>query len=185
MMIRLIFLLSIILFSTSCKEDDASPDIYTGEASALKNGEDWIAVAYFDLISKPAIANPPTYFLRADVFNKAGFWREAFNIRQFESNFSKQKIVLNSQNEKGLISCDYSTFIDDGDVVGDIYKLDATATNNFIQITNYSSSKAEVEGVFNVSLILSRDDGEGDAPPEKLEFTNGKFRVKVKREWFE
>lgn len=182
---RLIFLLSIILCFSSCNEDDASPEKYTGEASALKNGEEWLAKAYVDIITIPEIAAPPTFILRANVYNEQGLWREAFDIRQFEMEFNQQKIVLNEQNFKGQISSDFVTLIDDGDVLGDIYKLDTTSNNNFIQITNYNSSRALLEGIFNVSFILFRDDGEGDVPPEKLKFTNGKFTAKVKKEWFE
>ncbi len=177
---RLIFLLSIILFTTSCKEDDASPDKYTGEASALKNGQEWVAQSFLDQVTDS------THIFRGNVYNNQGFRRECFDIRHFRSVFHKQQIVtVDRLNEFGLISTDYNTVLDDGDVLGDIYKLDKTASNNFIQITNYSSSKAEVEGVFNVTMILSRASNDGGTPPEKLEFTNGKFRVKVKREWFE
>jgi hypothetical protein len=180
---RLIFLILIFLFTISCKEDDASPNIYTGEASALKNGTEWRSVV---MINENNHDTQLSLILSMNTYNKEGFAREGLIIYKVKNSFNKQLIYDTEIDSKfDSIGCHFSTFIDDGDVVGDIYKLDATATNNFIQITNYSSSKAEVEGVFNVSLILSRDDGEGDAPPEKLEFTNGKFRVKVKREWFE
>jgi len=168
-----LFLTAILFFS--CSNDDAIPDIYTGEVTALKNGETWTAKCYMSSITDS------TYILRADTFSEQGFWRETFDIRQFVINFKKQKIVtLNRQNQKGLISANYSTIIDDGDVVGDIYELDTTATDNFIQILNYNASKNYIEGIFNVSLNLSRDDEDGPTPPEKLEFTYGTFRAKIK-----
>ncbi len=170
-------------FISSCNvEVNPIPNIYTGIATALKNGEEWNSVTYFDEIE----SEPSLFILRADVYNNTGFWRETFDIRRIQGNMDIQEITTpNNQNELYLLSSNYGTLIDDGDVVGDIYSLDTTATNNFIQITNYNSFKAEIEGIFNVSFILTKDDKQGPVPPQTLVFTNGKFTAKVKRNWFE
>ncbi|NCP91150.1 MAG: hypothetical protein GW827_13125 [Flavobacteriales bacterium] len=178
-------ILFILIFSfMACNKDDDNlvPDTYTGTASALKNGEEWNALAYFDEIN----TSPSSFILRVDVYNNEGLWRETFDIRRVLANFSIQEITsTDNQNELGLLSADYSTILSDGDVLGDIYDLDTTATNNFIQITSYNPSRAEINGIFNVSLILTRDSNELGTPPQNLVFTNGEFTVKVQREWFE
>jgi hypothetical protein len=174
---RSFFLFFSIILLSSCNNDDAVPDIYTGEVTALKNGEIWTAKCYVSTITDS------TYVLVADTFSKQGFWREAFDIRQFVIDFKRQNILtINKQNQAGVLSVEYATLIDDGDVVGDIYELDTTATDNFIQILSYNASKNYIEGIFSVSLNLSRDDKDGPTPPEKLEFTYGTFRAKVKKE---
>lgn len=179
---KIVLFILIFGFIACSSDDDIGPDIYTGTATALKNGEAWSSVAYFDEIN----TSPSSFILRADVYNNEGLWRETFDIRRIQPNLNIQEITsTNNQNDLGLLSADYGTLIDDGDVVGDIYSLDTNATNNFIQITSYNSSRAEIEGIFNVSFILTRDDGDGDVPPQTLEFTNGEFTVKVQREWFE
>ena len=67
----------------------------------------------------------------------------------------------------------------------DVYSVDTTAVNNFIHFTSYNSQKAEVEGIFNVSMVLTRDGNHPSHPPNSIVFSKGKFTVKVKREWFE
>lgn len=182
-MIKQLILFMLIFSLIACSKDDSLiPDIYTGTATALKNGEEWNSLAYFDEIN----TSTPTFIIRADIFNDEGHWRETFDIRRILPNFDIQEITTtDNQNELGLLSADYATILDDGDVLGDIYSLDTTAVNNFIQITSYNSSRAEINGIFNVSLILTRDSNEPSTPPQNLEFTNGAFTVKVQREWFE
>lgn len=179
-------ILFILIFSfMACNKDNGNlvPDIYTGTASATKNGEEWNSLAYFDEINS---SNPSLFILRMDIYNNAGIWRETFDIRRIQASFEVQEITsIDNQNELGLLSADYSTILFDGDVVGDIYGLDTTATNKIIQITSYNSSRAEIKGIFNVSLILTRDSNEPGTPPQNLVFTNGEFTVKVQREWFE
>lgn len=184
-MTKHLILAILILALGACSKDDGSliPNIYTGTASALKNGKEWSSLAYFEVMNS---YNPKTFILRTDVYNDSGIWRETFDIRRILPNFDIQEITsTDNQNTLDLLSAGYGTLIEDGDVVGDIYELDTTATNNFIQITNYNSERAEIKGKFNVSLVLTRDDGYGDVPPQTLEFTNGEFTVKVEREWFE
>lgn len=179
---KIVLFILIFGFIACSSDDDIGSDIYTGTATALKNGEAWSSVAYFDEIS----TSPSSFILRADVYNNAGLWRETFDIRRIQPNLDIQEITsTDNQNDLGLLSADYSTLIDDGDVVGDIYGLDTTASNNFIQITSYNSSRAEIEGIFSVTLVLIRDSNDPGTPPQILEFTNGRFTVKVKREWFE
>lgn len=183
-MIKQLTLFVFLLALVSCIKEPSPlpiPDIYTGTSTALKNGEEWRSLTYFVEMK----SEPQRYGLRANVHNTEGHWRETFDIRRIKANMDIQEITsLDKNNQLGLLSAGYGTLID-GDVAGDIYSLDTTATNNFIQITSYNSSKAEIAGIFNVSFVLTRDSNEPGTPPQTLEFTDGKFTAKVEREWFE
>ena len=182
-MTKHLILAILILALGACSKDDGSNTEVIGNASALKNGIEWNS--YINYFSK----NKP-FNIGFDIgivkYNEEGLPREGLSFFRLLNNFDSQAIYLtNSQIENDSTGVFYSTILEDGDVLGDIYELDTTATNNFIQITNYNSERAEIKGKFNVSLVLTRDDGYGDVPPQTLEFTNGEFTVKVEREWFE
>jgi len=208
-MLRLVFTWIILLFLTTCNQEEELkiPDIYTGTVSALKNGEGWSALARadcFSALSSLKIPDSLYFFLTADVYNDgkgrvpnstadplpgSAFLAESFAIREFRLTSEKQYITsiddgkIDARNQSGVSS--YYFTVVGGDVRGDDYDLDTTATNNFIQITNYDSSKVEIEGIFNVTLFLSEDANDGIVPPEKLEFTEGRFTVKVEKDCFE
>ncbi|UZS00079.1 hypothetical protein [Chondrinema litorale] len=177
---RIFVLLTVLILGCS-EEDSLIPEVYTGKVTALKNGESWESLAYFDSLEHI----PNRYILKAHVYNENSFWRETFDIRKLKASYEIQPIISYETSEPEKVSSHYNTMIDDGDVVGDIYSLDTTITNHYFQITDYDASKQEITGVFQVSFILTRDDGEGETPPQKLEFTDGKFTVKVNNDWFE
>ncbi|MDE0471291.1 MAG: hypothetical protein OXH57_05070 [Ekhidna sp.] len=204
-MLRLVFTWIILLFLTTCNQEEELkiPGIYTGTVSALKNGERWSALARADCWSASTSSKVPDslyFFLDADVYNNGkgpvpsstadplpgyAFLTESFVIRKFRLTSEKQYITsIDNQNQLALVSSYYLTVVG-GDVLGDKYDLDTTATSNFIQIINYDSSKAEIEGIFNVTLSLSKDANDGKVPPEKFEFTEGRFTVKVEKDCFE
>jgi len=186
-MVKKLVILVIIFSTLSCnKDDDQIPDKYTGTITALKNGEEWKALAFFEEINSFDETNrSSTFILTGNVIGNDGYIAEIFNVRKILSNFNIQDITsTDNQNNLGLLSAEYYT-IWEGDALNDIYALDTTATNNFIQIKGYNESKAEITGIFNVSLILTRAGNNPGTPPETLEIKNGEFTVKVKREWFE
>lgn len=184
---RLLLLIIVFtLYQISCNEKDTSPSLTTdGEAFAKKNGVIW--ESFVVKIDRYSVDENFSLILNMLIIDNQDYPRENFSIFRIKNSFNRQ-LILNSKRESSSDSLGvfYSTLIDDGDVVGDIYELDTSTTmNNFIQITNYNSIKNQIEGTFNVSLIISRDDGIGEVPPDKIEFTNGKFTAKVKKEWFE
>ncbi len=158
-MIKQLNLFVLILGFMACNKDDGLNPVAIGKATALKNGIDWSAnVSYF-------VKNVPFnigFDIGLVVYNSEGHPRESLSFYRFKNHFEPQTIYLtNSQIENDSIGMFYTTLIDDGDVVGDIYSLDTITSNNFIQLTSYNSSRAEIKGIFNVSLILTRDDGDG------------------------
>lgn len=177
----ILFLLFLGLIA--CTKDDVSNSEVIGNASAIKNGIEWFSDVNFFHKNIPFNIGFDINLIK---YNNKGLARESLSFYRLQNTFEPQTIHLtNSQVENDSLGVFYTTLIDDGDVLGDIYGLDTTATNNFIQITNYNSFKSEIEGIFNVSLILTRDSNDPGTPAEKLVFSNGEFKAKVQREWFE
>ncbi len=179
----LIFLLIGVYFS-SCSDDDENPFGFTGSATALKNSEQWSS-------GLRVTKNLPFDIgidLNFTVLNQEGLQRENLGIVRVRTSLEIQKIYLtlfDNQIENDSLAILYSTLIDDGDVVGDIYGIDTTYNDNFIQLTNIDSKKCEISGIFNFKLILIRDDNDGPTPPDFLEFTSGRFTTRVSKEWIE
>lgn len=175
----LISLLLLFGLCLSCSDDDDNPFGFTGNATAVKSNENWksgmrVAKNPFDI----------GIDLVFTVLNREGLRRESLGIFRVKTDLSRQPIYLtNSQIKNDSTGTFYATLIDDGDVLGDIYGIDTTYNDNYIQLTNIDSKKCEIKGVFNFRLILIRDDNDGPTPPDILEFTNGKFISRIKREW--
>ncbi|MCK5443079.1 MAG: hypothetical protein KAJ23_14420 [Maribacter sp.] len=180
-MCKLWLVVILLLNVVGCSKDDLPGDHHNGSATALKNGEAWSSKVYFDENTN----DPGVFIIRFDVYNDQGFSREASGVSNIDNVFTLQQIVSNGFDNIEGPSSSYVTLIDDGDVVGDRYDELDLENNNSFQFTNYNSSRGEIEGVFNISYVLTRDDGEGEAPPTKLEFTEGRFSAKAKRSWFE
>jgi hypothetical protein len=181
----LLLILVFTLYQSSCNEKDTSPSLTTdGEAFAKKNGVIW--ESFVVKIDRYSVDENFSLILNMLIIDNQDYPRENFSIFRIKNSFNRQ-LILNSKRESSSDSLGvfYSTLIDDGDVVGDIYELDTSTMNNFIQITNYNSIKNQIEGIFNVSLIISRDDGIGEVPPEKIDFIEGKFKVNVEKDWFD
>ena len=99
---RLILFILIFGFMSCNKDDDNPvPDIYTGTASATKNGEEWNSLISFD--ESNLFLN--TFTLGAAVYNSENLLREIFDIRRIQANFEVQEITsTDNQNELGLLS---------------------------------------------------------------------------------
>lgn len=170
--LKISFLL--VLFPSCDSKDNPSPVVENGSITASLNGQPWNNAEVIFNKSKSF-----KFWLVATVSSKEGFAREHLSIKGISPLLQERQIITPSEN---LVR--YTTFIDDGDAISSAYVLDTTALNNFIQITKYDSSKGEIEGIFNVSFTLDFDSKVEDYP-QTLEFTDGKFTVKVEREWFE
>lgn len=182
------YLVPILLFIGACLvacNDDENPFEFTGSATALKNGEHWK--------SGLRVAKNLPYDIGIDliftVLDRSGIEREHLSIVRVNNIHEAQKIYLTTIDDTYLmsdsISILYTTLIDDGDVLGDIYGIDTTYNDNYVRLTKIDPSKCEITGVFNLKLVLIRDDNDGPTPPNILEFTNGQFKSRVKKEWIE
>lgn len=175
-------LLLIGVYISSCSDEDENPFEFTGNATALKNNEPWKSNIRVGK-NVPFNIGLNINFM---VLSQQGIERESMAIYRVKTDLSRQPIYLtNSQIENDSVGIFYTTLIDDGDVLGDIYGIDTTYNDNYLQLTSIDSKKCKITGVFNFRLILIRDDNDGPTPPDFLEFTNGQFTSRIKREWIE
>lgn len=184
-MYRFVFISCFALFITGCNKDDGvESDRLSGEASAKINGELW----EFPIHISDNRVDPAHSLILAITHNSTedGEIFRRLSMTRIKPSLQIQQIEI--VDFYCIIDCPvmsrYSTTFE-SDVGGDRYSVDTVSTNNFIQITDYDPSRAEIEGIFNVTYVLSHDDGHGETPPERLEFRDGKFEVRVEREWFE
>jgi hypothetical protein len=182
---NLILILTLMgVYMTSCKEDDENPFGFTGNATGQKNGQGWN--------SNVRVTKNLPYEIGLDitftVLNGEGFQREHLSIVRVKTSTEVQRIyltLLDNQIKNDSVAVLYTTLIDDGDVVGDVYGIDTTFNDNYVQLTRIDSKKCEIAGVFNLRLKLIKDDNEGPTPPDFLEFSDGEFISKVEKEWIE
>jgi len=182
---NLIFILTLIVVClSSCNDEDENPFRFTGSATSQKNAQLWN--------SNVRVTKNLPFDIGLDiaftVLNSEGLQREHLSIVRVKTSLDAQKIyltLLDNQVKNDSVAVLYTTLIDDGDVVGDVYGIDTTYNDNYVQLTKIDSKKCEITGIFNFRLRLIRDDNNGPTPPDFLEFTNGKFMSRVEKEWIE
>jgi len=181
---RFITILLLFGLCLSCSYENENPFGFTGSATAIKNGVSWNS-------NVRVLKNLPYNIginITFTVLNKDGYKREHLGIARVKTSMDVQRIyltLLDNQIKNDSVAILYSTLIDDGDVGGDVYGIDSTYNNNYIQLTSIDSKNCEITGKFNFRLILIRDDNDGPAPPNVIEFTNGQFTSRIKKEWLD
>jgi len=184
-MLKMVMIFSMILLLAGCNKDDSPvPDIYSGTASAFVNDILW----EFKIQISDNRVNPSDSLILAitNSSTEDGEIFKSLSITRVKPIFQYQIIEIQNFNCIGTcpVMASYFTTLE-SDVIGDKYSVDSTLQSHFIQILSYGQTSQQIQGIFNITFVLTRDDGEGETPPEKLEFTNGKFTAKVKKEWFE
>ncbi len=174
----------------ACTDENELPKYYSGTAQALKNGEPWNAHVVFE-----AYPSNQNKFFNAvmDVLDKGNFPKESIGVSKIKKNLDPQKIYYaNISDRTDSLHAFYSTLVTGGgDVLGHFYELDSAAIHqdgdivNWFQITSYNSKRSEIEGVFDILFNIIIESKEDPNPPQKIHFTDGKFKVKVSKEWFD
>lgn len=176
---RLLILSILIPVLYSCKEEQSLiPDIYWGEVSAIKNGQPWSGLIY----ARPN--EPYGFYIRIEVFNEQEFHREALTIFKIPNELKKNRIdTVQAEIDTLLTGASYATLVDDGDVLGDLFKVYEGEMENYITITSYNEETGEVRGNFEVAFVF----GEGvvgtksdPTAPDTIRFTNGQFHTKIR-----
>jgi hypothetical protein len=109
------------------------------------------------------------------------FASDHYEVRA-EKIFGKQ-IIKNCDTFRDTAchsSADLFTNIDDGDVIGDVFKINESAiAENYIEITQEANDFKEIWGNFRMELIRKQKDPNSPYP-DTLHFTNGEFHLKFK-----
>ena len=167
------YLCVLILITFSCSQDD----IYFGEVSALKNGQDWNGKIYSS-INKPlglGIDINIDKFDENDLISENLFF---FKVPKIVGFYKLSKTEV--RNDDDLIGAKLIEIID-GDALGSVYELKETNTDqDFIEIIEIDSDN-NIKGNFQMTLVKRLDTISGNSPiPDTLLFTKGNFRIQIR-----
>lgn len=171
---KLIQLILISIILASCQKDEAiSPFVwpYWGDASALKNGVIWEP----KVIALRDERDTLIYGIALDLYNRSDFLRNSLMIWGLKKE-EKGLFKISSDSIPEIISTFYATSLEDGDVTGDIFKLDKTKDNT-VEITEISGN--EIKGKFNVTLIRDTSRPKYLESSDTLRFTDGTFHTRI------
>ena len=168
----LIFFVIIFLF-LSCEKEN---QYYWGEATALKNGEEWSAVVHAELNKY----YPEKIDIIIDVLDKNKLETEGLNLRKVFMAEGLYDVSNSNSNEKpDSIGSSFYTSIG-GDVTSNSYHVDEQG-NSFVKITNYNSRTKIIEGNFQITYIITEPRSPWvENPADTIHFTHGYFKTKVR-----
>lgn len=155
-----------LFFFISCQKHDGIDfeRNYVGEASAKKNGKRWkgrVLASKGDSIFSILIINT----------SSEGFDRGHLSLNSLPLAVGKYDL--------SAINAKYTTFLDDGHIIGNPYKFIESDPDNYFEITKYKEDKNKIKGEF--ALTFEFDDRLGskvdDSEAETLVFTKGSFSI--------
>jgi len=171
---KFITLAVIISVMVGCqKEESFSPFVwpYWGTASALKNGIIWEP----KVIALQDERDTLIYGIALDLYNRNDFLRNSLMIWGLKKE-EKGLFKITSDSIPEIISAFYATSLEDGDVTGDIFKLDKTKDNT-VEITEISGN--EIKGKFTATLIRDTSRPKYLESSDTLRFTDGTFHTRI------
>ena len=162
----------ICMIFVMCKKDD--DDFNWGEANATLNGMTWQAETY----SSSAPAYPDHIGINLNVYNDNRFLRQTLSFHKVEIRKGVYDLgrVINP-HDYSYIGTAFSTILDDGDVLGDIYILDTLSMGNYFEVLNYSESKKEIEVKFSATFLLDRKANANAS--DSLKFEDGYIKTRI------
>lgn len=183
--IYLFYFLLLGLFLINCKKTVEEPIItpYSGEATALKDGDVWSGELYA-IFLKP---KEELLSVSIEVFNEVGFLRQSLGFYKFPPQTGLYPLRNTStMKEDSLVGAVYSTLLFDGDVLGGIWYLLETEDNQ-LEIEEVNLETGDVRGTFQVTMVLDStirnlylEELESPLPYEDtIRFTNGRFFTKI------
>ena len=174
MMKHFFWLLAAAGIYSSCKDPSPVPmfpDNSWGEASALKNGQYWVAnpICFYDLIDSQKMSI------------QLGSFMDRYALTEYLSfsgipldTGSYELIPLDiTQNEKGMATLSYLNY-DVGKGACDLLGLDSS---NYLVVASYDTLSREIKGRFNLTFIVRKPPYPG--APDTIRFTDGRFHGKL------
>ncbi len=171
---HLIFYSLLILF-VCCKKSES--DEYWDTISAEKNGMPWSA----ELYAGQNNLNSGLIDILIHKYNSQGFLREELYFFKLKLTNERQRIYFTTPHDSDLkAGADYATLVDDGDVGCDNYHvLPADTLYNQLTLTQIKSSTGEINGNFDLRLVIDTGRKCNPAAPDTIYFRNGNFHT-----WF-
>jgi hypothetical protein len=160
-----------------------------GTLTAKMNGNNWNKTyknAY--QVIQCALVSQSTVFpcknremdIISELYSQEGYLRQQLCFIKIPRYIGRHKIVpAVSQhcNELDPVYGELFTLNQDGDVLGDVYNTLESA-DNFIQIDQFNEKTGEINGIFQLTLVIERR-GDESRLPDTLRFTEGKFHTKI------
>ena len=147
-MIKQLTFIFILLLLVSCEKDENLPELYLdywGTAPSIKNGKFWNPKIYGGKI--PLLGH---YGIAITEHDSGKIRRRNLSITKILGPeigiFKIEEVDINASNR---IHAFFTTTLDDGDVLGDVFLLDTTKIN-FIEISEVKGN--EVKGSFEVNF---------------------------------
>ena len=153
------------------EETEQEKDAKKYYSFAEANGKEWKSTA--SVISKRK-KNSDSLYVGLGVYNSLGYRVQALIFDNLpvthDTIFLKPAYVSNT-----LSYSSYSTFLEDGDAVVDVYILDEkAASKNWVLIKKINNT--DYSGSFNVNMVFYN--GVNTARPDTLSFSKGTFLAK-------
>ncbi|MCE6990616.1 hypothetical protein [Dyadobacter sp. CY323] len=120
------------------------------------------------------------YIINAELYTSEGYIRQNLYLKKVPIVKGKYKVIpyiMDHCNESDPVYGILYTWIDDGCVIGDEYKI-LESENNFLQIESYNEKSKEIKGTFQLTFVLERE-GSDHTLPDTLRFREGKFHTKI------
>ncbi|MBX2965203.1 MAG: hypothetical protein KF845_03590 [Cyclobacteriaceae bacterium] len=167
-------LLWLVMTLHGCDNDPLQGGPYWGTASANKNGVPW----------NGKIRGSEQNGMLGITINKhssQGFLREDLFIDRIPKTIGAYSIPkTDTTRVYDHVTSSYFTLEDDGDVILDVYFVDANDSTHFVEITSYNPNTEEFTGKFQVRFV--RDDRRvkrHPSIPDTIRFTNGNFKTRI------
>ena len=175
--ILFVFIISICFISCRKEEPRMLGHPYWGEASALRNGKEWLPKVrgVRSNLDSSLIGININWFQAETNFQREylGF----INVPKSEVfDTIKLKSFVPSSTELSFVS--YGTLIDDGDVSGDDYDL-LESEDNWLIVTEWNESTTEIKGNFQASFLFKGDEHKTPDAGDTVRFTNGFFHTRI------
>lgn len=176
-LLQIIFLFIALTSMTSCDKYGFNPDYSQGKATAIRNGESWIAQGRGS-INNFSIGVDFTF----EVFNKAGSLRQGLDFSKIPASPGTYYLrKISGQSQDSIPRCLYSTISDDGDVLEDTYLVYEFENESYLTVSNYDMSNRVLKGEFRIKFFIDPQYPKSNPKdPDTLLFEKGQFEVKIK-----
>lgn len=189
MRIKFLLFTFAILFLFACQKEDPAPpppeyvsiyapcDTSNGVAVATKLTASWKAGAS----CRSIMFSGKKYWVLEMFTCEGGSERDYLAIGGMPDDNPVQRYPIKNFTTsiiEGAVDPNYATMAQDGDVLEDIYYIDSTHTEDFVQIDLWDTVNKRAEGRFSVSFNI-KEPRANSINPKKVRFTSGKFWVKL------
>ena len=178
---KIIVVLGIVGSILACRTEENLPpepglyDYYPGKAAALKNGQQWTAIAGVGRV----VSGEDLFFLRLGVFTEYEENREVLFVENIplviQDNPIHEEYI---SHNRAWVQGTFHTLIADGDVLDKSYRV--LGDSSYITVTAYDPVTKMIEGEFEITFIIDeRWDKPTYTSADTLRFRQGRFKVPV------